>query len=315
MAILITGGAGFIGSHLARSLVEQGERVVVLDNFDPYYDPAIKRARIEQLGGRVAFELADICQVDQLEAVFQKHAIEKVVHLAGLSSVRYSINRDLLYMQVNLGGTMNVLEMCKRFGVRHFVLASTSSIYGQTTKVPFQEEDAADRPLASYPASKRSAELFAHVYHNLYGLDVTILRFFNVYGEDGRPDMMPIRTLESIVYGHKLTLWNAETLKRDWTYVADTVAGIVAALNRPMGFMTFNLGYGSPVSLAEFVHIYEELVGRKAVAEHGEAPPSEPLITYCDNTRAKALLGFAPQVPLAQGLMHVWNWFKAKHGL
>ena len=218
-------------------------------------------------------------------------------------------------MQVNLGGTMNVLEMCKRFGVEHFVFASTSSIYGQATKVPFQEEDVADRPLASYPASKRSAELFAHVYHNLYGLNVTILRFFNVYGEDGRPDMMPIRTLESIVYGNTLTLWNAETLKRDWTYVADTVDGIVAALNRPMGFMTFNLGYGSPVSLAEFVRIYEELVGRKAVAEHGEAPPSEPLITYCDNTRAKELLGFAPQVPLAQGLAHVWDWFKAKHRL
>jgi len=174
------------------------------------------------------------------------------------------------------------------------------------------EEDTPDRPLSPYPASKRAAELFAYTYYELHKLNVTVLRLFNVYGPNGRPDMMPLKTIDAILNDKVITAYDDGKLQRDWTYVDDTVAGIVSALERPMGYEIINLGYGSPISLNEFIHIYEELIGKKAIVEYAPAPASEPRITYCDNSRAVELLGFNPQVKINEGLARTWAWYQTQ---
>lgn len=309
MTILITGGAGFIGSHLAATLQQMQMPFVLMDNFDSYYDPSIKHARLKQLG-QVPFVEADICDSDALARIFAQYGVRRVVNLAAMPGVRYSVGRTRQYLQVNTEGAVSLMEAAVQHGCEMFVQASTSSIYGQAAQVPFKEEDAADRPLAPYPASKRASELFAHSFYNLHGLNVTVLRFFNVYGTYGRPDMMPVKALRSIIEGTPIHMWNNGEIQRDWTYVDDTVSGILAALARPMGYAVFNLGYGKPVAFADFVTLYEQLVGKTAVRVNEPAPPTEPLITYCDNTRAREQLGFAPKIELAEGLERVWEWYK-----
>ncbi len=312
MTTLITGGAGFIGSYVAKALLAQGRSVLILDNFDPYYDPQLKRQRVDWLAtaGDVTVVEGDVRDVALLESLFKAHDIRDVVHLAAMPNVRYSVGRERLYVDVNTTGTLNVLELAKAYQVRQFVLASTSSVYGQTERVPFQEDDAADRPLAAYPASKRAAELLAHMYYNLYGLNITILRFFNVYGPMGRPDMMPMRLMKAAFSGEQMKFFNGGDIKRDWTYIDDTVNGVLAALERPLGYEVINLGIGSPISLNDFVHIIEEYTGRKINAVAVPTPPSDPPITYCDNTKARELLDFSPQVDLREGLRRTWEWYR-----
>lgn len=309
MTTLITGGAGFIGSRLAARMIEQNKPVVLLDNFDTYYDPAIKQARIDKLGD-APLERVDIRDHEAVLGVFERHRIERVVHLAAMSAVRYSVGKAPLYSAVNTLGSVHLMDAAVKHDIEVFVMASTSSIYGQAERVPFQEDDAADKPLAPYPASKRAAELFAHSFNNLHGLNVNVLRFFNVYGPDGRPDMMPLRALKAILNGDPIHMWDAGELKRDWTYVDDTVAGVMAAAERPMGYQLINLGNGHPIAFSAFVNIYEELVGKEAVKIIEDAPLTEPKITYCDNTRARELLGFVPQVDIQTGLERVWAWYQ-----
>jgi UDP-glucuronate 4-epimerase len=315
MATLITGGAGFIGSQLAAHLLRQGDSVVILDNFDEYYDPAIKRANIARLGGAAVVFEGDIRNTALVERAFADHGITRVAHLGGLAGVRNSIEQGPLYADVNTTGSVNLMDIARKRGVSVFVQASTSSVYGQTNRVPFQEEDAPDQPLAAYPASKRAAELYAYSYHNLFGLNVNILRFFNVYGPNGRPDMMPLKAIEAILHEKPIQVYDEGRLQRDWTYIDDLVDGVAAALARPMGYQIINLGYGSPIPLTDFIHIYEKLIGKKAVTQPAPAPASEPRITYCDNRRARDLLGFAPQVPIEEGLARTWAWYKESHGL
>lgn len=310
MTTLITGGAGFIGSHLARHLLQRGDDVLLLDNFDDYYDPAIKRVRLSALAPDAPLVEVDIRDDEAVTAVFKAHSISRVVNLAAMPGVRYSVSRARLYMDVNTTGAINLMEAAVQHDVEVFVQASTSSVYGHAERIPFQEEDAADRPLAPYPASKRASELFAHSFHNLHGLNVTVLRFFNVYGPHGRPDMMPVKALDNILNGKPVYWWHNGQLKRDWTYVDDTVAGVMAALDRPMGFKLINLGCGEPLAFADFISIYEELLGKDAVKIVQDAPLTEPLITYCDNTRARDLLGFEPKTKIADGLMNVWTWYR-----
>lgn len=311
-SILITGGAGFIGSHVARSLAEAGQRVVVVDNFNDYYDPAIKYANVQPLEAspHATVIKADVRDFDAMMRVITEHHVRRILHLAALANVRASIEMGPVYTEVNTLGTVNVLEAARRNGVELVVCASTSSVYGDDTPVPFAETAAADHPLAPYPASKRAAELMAHSYHHLFDLPVTILRFFNVYGPNGRPDMMPLRVLEAIVSGAPITLYNGGRMRRDWTYIEDTVAGVKAALERPMGYEVINLGCGAPVEMTEFIEIMEELTGRRAVIEDVPAPPSDPPITYCDNSKARRLLDFNPQVTLPEGLARTWEWFR-----
>jgi len=310
MATLITGGAGFIGSHLARCLLDLGEAVIILDNFNDYYDPAIKRANIAALGDQAVVIEGDIRDEALVERIFTTHSIQRMAHLAAMAGVRYSVEQGRLYADVNTTGSVIMMDAARKHGVENFVLASTSSVYGQAERIPFVEDDAPDCPLAPYPASKRAAELYAYSYHQLFDLNITVLRFFNVYGPAGRPDMMPIRAIDSILKGETIRKFGGGTLERDWTYIDDTVSGVVAALQRPMGYAIINLGRGEALSLNRFISIYEDLIGKKAVTVDVPAPLSEPRITYCDNSRARELLGFNPQVDIEEGLARTWAWYQ-----
>ena len=217
MTTLVTGGAGFIGSRLAAHLMKRGESVVILDNFDDYYDPAVKRANVAALGEDATVIEGDLRDAALVRSVFKEHAVTRVAHLGGLAGVRNSIEEGPLYADVNTTGSANLMNVARQHSVSIFVQASTSSVYGQTNRIPFQEEDAPDEPLAPYPASKRSAELYGYSYHNLFGLNVTVLRFFNVYGPNGRPDMMPMKAIDSILNEKRIQLYDGGKLQRDWT--------------------------------------------------------------------------------------------------
>jgi len=317
MNLLITGGAGFIGSHTARRMAPQAGRVVLLDNFNNAYDPAIKWANVRALTAsrNVVVVEADVRDAGRVARVMADHRITHVVHLAAMANVRASIEQAPLYTEVNVLGTVNVLEAARRNGVAQVVCASTSSVYGADSPVPFTEDAPALHPLASYPASKRAAEIIGHTFFHLFGLNVTFLRLFNVYGPNGRPDMMPLRVLEAIVHGREITLFNGGQMRRDWTYIDDIVDGLCAALEQPLGYQILNLGCGEPETMLAFVALLEELTGRHALTRDAPAPLSEPPITYCDNTRARLLLGFAPKVPLREGLGRTWEWYRRAHGI
>jgi UDP-glucuronate 4-epimerase len=311
MTILITGGAGFIGSHVAEVLLQRGEEVLILDNFNDYYDPAIKRANIQRIQhNNLTVVEGDLRDNELIKQLFAQHKIRKVAHLAAMAGVRSSVSEVGLYMQVNTIGSMNLFEAAHHTGVEQFVLASTSSVYGATEKLPFIETDTADRPLAAYPASKRAAEMLAYTYHNLHKANYTVLRFFNVYGPAGRPDMMPMRLMHASQDGTEIKLFNGGDISRDWTFIDDTVNGVVAALDKPLGYEVINLGVGNPISMTEFVEIIEELSGKTINKISVETPLSDPPITYCDNTKARQLLGFNPQVSVQDGLLRTWEWFR-----
>lgn len=317
---LITGGAGFIGSRLALRLLAQGERVIIYDNLDPYYDPAVKRAALAAISqaaenaGRPADAViieGDVRDVAGVEAVFAAGPVQRVAHLAAMSGVRYSAERAVLYSEVNATGSAVVLEAARNHGVEVVALASTSNIYGDDAPTPFREDDPAVTPLAPYPASKRAAELMAHSLYHLHGLNVTALRFFNVYGPGGRPDMMPMRAIEYILAGTPVPVYEGGGLQRDWTYIDDIVAGVMAALQRPLGFRIINLGSGAPISLTAFLDLYEQIIGKPALRVPTPTPLTELPITYADNTLARELLGFAPTVQLEEGLRRTWAWYQA----
>ncbi len=317
MSTLITGGAGFIGGHLAAALLARGEPVIVLDNFNDYYDPAIKRENAARLREDRNCRLieGDIRDIALVDSLFAGAGITRVAHMAAMAGVRASVQQPRLYFDVNLTGTLNLLEAAQRAKVQGFVLASTSSVYGNTEALPFVETDTADRPLAAYPASKRAAELLAYAYHNLAGMPITCLRFFNVYGPAGRPDMMPWRLLDAARTGAEIKLFNGGDIHRDWTYIDDTVAGVLAALDTPLGYEIINLGVGAPISLNDFIEVIEALTGKCINTVDAPRPPSDPPITYCDNGKARQLLGFVPAVPVREGLRRTWEWYAAFHGL
>lgn len=317
MTYLVTGGAGFVGSHVARTLLERGETVAVIDNFNDYYDPAIKRRNVERLSNYDKFTLfeGDIRDIELVNRIFAEQGIQYVAHMAAMAGVRSSVDQTRLYMDVNLTGTMNLLEAGKAQNIKQFVLASTSSVYGKTEILPFIETDTADRPLAAYPASKRAAELLAYTYNNLVDMNVTVLRFFNVYGPAGRPDMMPWRLMEATQTGELIKLFNGGDIHRDWTYIEDTVTGVVAALDKPLGYEIINMGCGAPISLTDFVEIIEEYSGKAINKVTVPTPLSDPPITYCDNTKARELLGFAPSFPVKDGLFKTWEWYRDYKGL
>ncbi len=317
MTYLITGGAGFVGSHVAEALLQRDERVLVIDNFNDYYDPAIKRGNAARLGAYKQLKLieGDIRDAALLERLFAAEGITHVAHLAAMPGVRASIEQARLYMDVNLTGTLNLLEASKIHQVKQFVLASTSSVYGKTAILPFIESDTADRPLAAYPASKRAAEMLAYSYHNLVNMNITVLRFFNVYGPAGRPDMMPWKLMDATQSGEVVKLFNNGDIHRDWTYISDTAQGLLAALDKPLGYEVINLGCGAPISLADFVEIIEEYAGRSIKKIAVPTPLSDPPITYCDNSKARELLGFKPAVSTRDGLWRTWQWYRDFRGI
>jgi UDP-glucuronate 4-epimerase len=313
MTTLITGGAGFIGSRLAARLIDLEQPIVILDNFDDYYDSSVKRANIAALGNAPIVVEGDIRDKLAVKHLFDEYHITRVAHLAGQAGVRNSIENGDLYADINTTGSVTLMNIARQYPVTIFVQASTSSVYGQTTRIPFTEDDAPDFPLAPYPASKRAAELFGYSYHQLHGLNFTALRLFNVYGPHGRPDMMPLKVIKALLNDEPITVYDEGKLERDWTYIDDIVDGILAALERPLGYALFNLGYGSPIPLTHFIHIYEQLIGKQAVITYEPAPASEPRITYCDNSRAMELLNFSPKVGIEEGLRRTWEWYRTTH--
>lgn len=314
MTILVTGAAGFIGSNLTETLLKQGEMVVALDNFNDYYDPQRKRANVAAMldHPNLKFYEQDFCDVDAIQRIFSEHQPQAIAHIGAYGGVRYSIGRANLYTQVNFVGTINLLEAARINGIENFVFASTSSVYGHTEQIPFIETDPCNYPLAPYPASKKACEVMGYTYHNLHKMNFTALRFFSVYGPRGRPDMMPFMVTDRIVKGETIKLFDAGQMKRDWTYVDDIVSGILAALQRPLGYEIINLGRGEPVLMADFVEIIEELAGIQAILETPPAPASEPKITCANIDKARRLLDYNPQVSVADGLNKLWQWYQAK---
>jgi UDP-glucuronate 4-epimerase len=312
MKVFLTGVAGFVGSRLAKSLLARGDGVVGLDNMNDYYPIVHKERHLADLTGQrdFTFVQGDLRDAPLLLELFQKHKPDAVAHLAAMAAVRYSVEHPLIYGTINVQGSVNVLDAARQVGQPRCVLASTGSSYGATTPVPFKEDAAADRPLAPYPASKRAMELFAHSYAHLWKIPITCLRFFNVYGPHGRPDMMPWKWAFAIHKGEPITLYNAGRLKRDWTYIDDIVAGFVAAIDNPFAYEVINLGCSNPVENTRFVQILEEILQRKAQSIDTPAPSSEPLITHADISKARRMLGYDPKVTVEDGLARFVNWLR-----
>jgi len=312
MRVFVTGAAGFVGSRLSKALLDRGDEVIGHDSMDGYYALEHKQRHLSDLlsNSRFTFIKADLRDAAALRELLAKEKPDAVAHLAAQAAVRFSVQNPLIYGQVNVQGTMNLLDAARHLGRPKCVLASTGSTYGKDTPVPFKETAAADRPLAPYPASKRSMELFAHSYHHLWKLPTTILRFFNVYGPHGRPDMMPWKWSQMISSGEPITLYGGGKLKRDWTYIDDIIAGFIAALDRELEYEIINLGCSQPVENLEFLKILEELLGRKAKIIDTPTPPSEPLITFADISKARQLLGYEPKVNVREGLTRFVQWMR-----
>jgi len=325
--VLVTGAAGFIGSHTAQTFVSRGDRVVGLDNLNDYYDPARKRANLEEVGLALtktgqdeafSFVEGDIRDQKLVGELFASHTFDAIVHLAAMAGVRASIDNPHIYYDVNVTGTLNLLEAAvgringneKLRSIPTFVFASTSSAYGNTKQIPFMEEDASDRPLAPYAASKRAVELLGYSYHHLYRLAFTALRFFTVYGPRGRPDMMAYKVLDNIFTGREVPLYNSGQMHRDWTFVTDIVQGIVGAVDCPLGYEIINLGRGEPVLLADFVKIIEQLVGKNANLVPTPMVDADVAYTYADITKAKDLIGYDPKLSVGEGVSQFWEWYR-----
>jgi UDP-glucuronate 4-epimerase len=314
MKVFITGVAGFVGSRLARRLLDRGDEVAGIDNFNPYYGREHKDRHLRDLLPQKQFHFieADLTDGDRLNALLAEHRPDAIAHLAAMAAVRYSVQHPPIYGSVNVLGSLNLLEAARLANSPRMVLASTGSVYGATTPVPFKEDTPADRPLAPYPASKRAMEMLAHSHHHLFKLPITILRFFNVYGPHGRPDMMPWQWTLDILAGKSLTLYNAGRLKRDWTYIDDIIAGFIAALDKPLGFEIVNLGCGNPVENTRFVQILEQLLGKNAKIVDTPTPASEPPISFADISKAAKLLGYQPRVQIEEGLARFIDWLRAE---
>lgn len=325
--ILVTGAAGFIGSHTVQILASRGDKVIGLDNLNDYYDPAQKRANLEEVrqvltksGQANVFDFVegDIRNRKLVSEIFATHSFDAVVHLAAMAGVRASIENPHVYYDVNIMGTLNLLDAAvgrinreeKPDVLPTFVFASTSSVYGNTKQIPFVEHDTSDRPLAPYAASKRGGELVGYSYHHLYGLAFTALRFFTVYGPRGRPDMMAYKVLDNIFTGREVPLYNSGQMHRDWTFVTDIVQGIIGAVDRPLGYEIINLGRGQPVLLSKFVKIIEQLAGKPANLVSTPMVEADVAYTYADINKAKDLLGYAPKLSVHEGVSQFWDWYK-----
>lgn len=314
MTTLVTGAAGFIGSHVCQTLLARGQAVVGMDNLNDYYAPANKRANLAELGTPAGFTFVegDIRNQEAVQALFEQHKPQRVIHLAAMPGIGPSIRQPLLYEDVNTRGTLVLLEASRQGGVAKFVLASTSSVYGDTRKIPFVEEDPTDKPLAPYPATKKSCELLTYTYHHLHKLPCAVLRFFNVYGPRGRPDMTPWMFAAAIHQEREFTLYDAGKPQRDWTYVDDIVAGVLAATDAPLQFETFNVGRGQPVTMRGFVTVLEKLVGKPARWRDAPLPASDLSVTFADTSKARRLLGYEPKVSVEEGLTRFWKWFEPR---
>lgn len=315
MRILVTGGAGFIGSHLCEKLLSDGHTVYCWDNFNDYYDPALKRKNLRGALNSPRFYLFeyDILDLPKLQKFFETHCPEIVVHLAARAGVRPSIQQPLLYEQVNVQGTIHLLELSRSFGVGKFIFASSSSVYGANTKVPFSESDNVDFPISPYAATKKAGELICYTYHKLYGLPITCLRFFTVYGPRQRPDMAIHKFARLMWEGKKIPVYGDGGSRRDYTYYTDILQGILASIERCRDYHIYNLGESNTVELLYLISLLEEALGCKAQIDFLPEQPGDVPITFADISKARRELDYAPKVPIEEGVRLFADWFLNLH--
>ncbi|MBN2717153.1 MAG: GDP-mannose 4,6-dehydratase [Deltaproteobacteria bacterium] len=312
MKILVTGGAGFIGSHLCDRLLGRGHTVVCLDNFNDFYDPQIKRRNIQDAQKSPNYTLAtgDILDTAFLDSVFAE-SFDVVVHLAAYAGVRPSIDNPSLYQKVNLEGTVNLLEQCRRRDIKKFVFASSSSVYGGRTEVPFRESDNIMKPISPYAATKAAGEAICHSYHHLFGIQMHLLRFFTVYGPRQRPEMAIHLFARQLLEGKPVRLFGDGESSRDYTYIDDIIDGVTACTENCHGFEVLNLGGSRTTSLKRLVEMISEQMGIAPVIEWLPNQPGDVPITFADVSRAKAVVGYEPQVPIEEGVRRFCQWKKA----
>jgi UDP-glucuronate 4-epimerase len=328
--ILVTGAAGFIGFHLAKRLVERGRQVVGLDNLDPYYDVRLKQARLKQLAELRGFEFvtADICDGERLRDVFAQHTFDAVVNLAAQAGVRYSVTNPQAYVRSNVVGFVEVLEACRQYSVGHLVYASSSSVYGAVTQMPFSVHQNVDHPLSVYGATKKANELLAHSYSSLHGLPTTGLRFFTVYGPWGRPDMALFLFASAILAGEPIKVFNNGDMQRDFTYIDDIVEAVARVIDRVPSpdptwsgdrpdpgtsrapYRLYNIGNHNPVQLMRLIELIEQNLGRKAIREFLPMQPGEVPATYADVDDLARDVGFSPAMPIEVGVERFVRWYR-----
>jgi len=313
--ILVTGGAGFIGSHLVGSLLADGVPVVCVDNFNDFYDPAVKRSNIAPFAGNPLFTLveADIRDLDAMHTAFDCRPVQ-VVHLAARAGVRPSVEQPLLYLDVNERGTLNLLECCREHGVNSFIFASSSSVYGVNSKVPFSTDDKIALPISPYAATKCAGELMCHTYHHLYGIHATCLRFFTVYGPRQRPDLAIHKFARLMAAGEELPVYGDGSMRRDFTYIDDIIAGVRSAMAKDYPFEIFNLGNSNPISVMELVALLEKHLHMKAKITHRPIPPGDVPITFADISKTTRMLDYRVTTPIEEGIAKFTRWFLSAAG-
>ena len=311
---LVTGAAGFIGSHLVDRLLADGYEVHGVDSFDDFYDPRIKHRNLEAARTSNRFELheADIRDAEAVHRIWNQGPFHVLVHLAARAGVRPSIEQPRLYYDVNINGTLNMLECCRRHPETHVIFASSSSVYGNQRKVPFSEDDSVDNPISPYAASKKAGELLCHTYNYLYKIRITCLRFFTVYGPRIRPDLAIGKFIRMVSQGEAIPIFGDGSALRDFTYIDDIIDGVLAAIHRPKGFAIYNLGGAHPVTVSELVEQIERILGKKAKRTHLPTQAGDVDNTHADIRLARAELGFNPQVQFETGLLRVVEWHRAE---
>ncbi len=332
MKILVTGAAGFIGMHVSTLLLDRGHEVLGIDNLNPYYSPSLKEARVAQLSSAPNFRFikADIADDAELVKIFLEFKPQRVINLAAQAGVRYSLQNPSAYIQSNLVGFANILECCRKFHVEHLVYASSSSVYGLNSRMPFSVDDNVDHPTSLYAATKKSNELMAHTYSHLYDLPTTGLRYFTVYGPWGRPDMSPWLFTEAILTGKPINVFNNGKMRRDFTYIDDIAEGTVRVLdkiperkdittlsdspsNSPAPYKIYNIGNSHPVELMTFIETLEAALGYQAQKNFLPMQPGDVLATYANVDALQADIGFSPTTPLATGLKNFVEWYRTYH--
>jgi len=311
-SVLVTGGAGFIGSHLCERLLQEGIRTVCLDNFDDFYEPAIKRKNVAPLLTSSLFETSegDIRDLSLLRDFCDGHQFDRIVHLAARAGVRPSIQNPLLYEDVNIRGTLNTLEVCREFGIRNFVFASSSSVYGENTKIPFSEDDPADFPVSPYGATKRAGELLCYTYHHLYGIDVTCLRFFTAFGPRQRPEMAIHKFTRLIDQGKAIPMYGDGGSMRDYTYIDDIIDGLFRALLNNKGYEIYNLGESKTTRLIHLIEMIQRSLGKKAVIQELPDQPGDVPVTCANINKAREKLGYNPRFDIEDGIRRFVRWYR-----
>jgi UDP-glucuronate 4-epimerase len=308
--VLVTGCAGFIASHVSETLLKRGDIVIGIDEVNDYYDVKQKEENLEILNKYENFKFYkfDFADMDKLKEVFAKHDIKWIAHIGARAGVRPSIEDPFIYEHSNIKGTMNLLELAKENNIENFVLTSSSSVYGDRSKIPFVEDEDTSKAISPYAATKKACEVMAYTYHHLHNLNVNIIRPFTIYGPRGRPDMAPYLFTQKILFGETIKKFGDGTSQRDYTYIDDFVLGFVNAIDRPLGYEIFNLGNENPVSLNEFISTIESITGKTAIFNQMQMQPGDVKTTYANIDKAKKLLDYNPKIKIDVGLKNLYDW-------